>query len=127
MKKYNIRVNYLIIFLILLAIEIFIGVYVRDTFIRPYVGDMLIVILLYFGVRIFIPHKVKKLPIYIFAFAFFVEAIQLIDITAFIPFLNTPFFRIILGSTFDIADIFAYGAGTLVLIFYDYKKSCMEV
>ena len=50
MKK---RIFYIISFLVIFCIEVLIALYVRDRFIRPYVGDMLVVVLVYSFVRIF--------------------------------------------------------------------------
>ena len=44
MKK---RIFYIISFLVIFCIEVLIALYVRDRFIRPYVGDMLVVVLVY--------------------------------------------------------------------------------
>ena len=44
MKK---RFFYIISFLLIFCIEVLIALYVRDNFIRPYVGDMLVVVLVY--------------------------------------------------------------------------------
>lgn len=52
MKK---RIFYIISFLVIFCIEVFIALYVRDSFIRPYMGDALVVVLVYSFVRIFIP------------------------------------------------------------------------
>jgi hypothetical protein len=43
-KQKKVRIKYLIVFTVLLSIEVLIAIYVHDTFIRPYVGDMLVVI-----------------------------------------------------------------------------------
>lgn len=42
-------------FIVLLAVEIFIALFVHDSVVRPYIGDVLVVIVLYFFVRIFLP------------------------------------------------------------------------
>ena len=42
----NKKLIYLLIFLCLLATEIVISLFVNDAFIRPYVGDMLVTLLL---------------------------------------------------------------------------------
>lgn len=52
MKK---RIFYIISFLVIFCIEVFIALYVRDSFVRPYMGDALVVVLVYSFVRIFIP------------------------------------------------------------------------
>ena len=45
MKK---RIFYIISFLVIFCIEVLIALYVRDRFIRPYVGAMLVVVLVSF-------------------------------------------------------------------------------
>ena len=44
MKK---RIFYIISFLVIFCIEVFIALYIRDSFIRPYMGDALVVVLVY--------------------------------------------------------------------------------
>ena len=38
---------YAICFVVILVVEIIIGIYVRDSFVRPYMGDALVVVLIY--------------------------------------------------------------------------------
>ena len=42
MKK---RIFYIISFLVIFCIEVLIALYVRDNFVRPYIGDVLVVVL----------------------------------------------------------------------------------
>ncbi len=63
----------LLLFLILLAIEVLIALFIHDSFVRPYVGDILAVTVVYFFLRIFIPEKYPWLPAAVFAFATAVE------------------------------------------------------
>lgn len=49
------RIFYIISFLMIFCIEVLIALYVRDSFVRPYMGDALVVVLVYSFVRIFIP------------------------------------------------------------------------
>ena len=107
MKK---RIPYLIAFLVLLILEICIGTFVRDAFIRPYVGDVLVTVLLCCLCRIIVPHRFPWLPAAVLAFATAVECMQLIDI----PALNETILGIILGSTFDPADLLCYFLGCLL-------------
>ena len=60
------RLLYLLSFLVLLGIEILIALFVHDEFIRPYIGDVLAVIVLYAAVRIIRPDGIRLLPLYIF-------------------------------------------------------------
>ena len=59
MKK---RLIYGVATLVIFLVEFLIARYVHDSFIRPYVGDVLVVILLYTFVRIFVPEKWPFLP-----------------------------------------------------------------
>ncbi len=111
----NIRLKYLVVFLVLLLIEIYIALFVHDRFIRPYIGDVLVVFVVYSAVRVVIPKKVKYLSVYVFMFAAFVEIIQLIDI----GIENNKFLSILLGSTFDFVDILCYGIGCIILFIFD--------
>ena len=65
--------------MILFFVELFIALFVRDRFIRPYFGDVLVVILVYTAVRVVFPEKPKLLPIYVFIFAVLVEVLQYLD------------------------------------------------
>ena len=116
------RFMYLIITIILLAIEVFIALYVRDAFIRPYIGDMLVVILIYTFVRIIIPEKIRLLPLYIFLFAAGVEVLQYFDVVRLLGLDGNRFMSILIGSVFDIKDIACYGVGCLLLGIYEYWK-----
>ena len=65
------RVFYLIVFILFMVVETLIALYVHDDFIRPYIGDIIVVMVLYSFVRIFIPEKYRLLPLYIFIFCKF--------------------------------------------------------
>lgn len=119
MKKSKIRLLYLAGFLIMLFIEVIIALYVHDAFIRPYVGDMLVVVLVYFFVRIIKPEGIKHLPLYVFIFAAGVEILQYFQLVRLLGLESNTFLRIILGSIFDIKDIAGYGAGCLLLWAYE--------
>lgn len=117
----NRRIKYAIAFLLLLAIEVIIAVYVHDKIIRPYLGDVLVVVVLYLGVRIFIPEGIKFLPLYIFLFATMVEVLQLFNLIQFFHIENNRFLQILIGSVFDVKDILCYGIGCLLLGAYEWK------
>ena len=119
MKK---RTRYLIATIILLVIEVFIALYVHDDFVRPYVGDMLAVIFMYTFMRIFIPEKVKLLPLFIFLFAVAVEILQWFHIVDILGLTDNRFFSVLIGGVFDVKDILCYGVGCILLGGYEYYK-----
>ena len=63
------RLGYLTGGVALLIIEVLIALYVRDGFVRPYLGDVLVVILLHCLVRTLFPTGVQLLPLYLFLLA----------------------------------------------------------
>ena len=109
------RVTYFIVTIVLLIIEVLIAVFVHDNFIRLYVGDVLVVTVIYTFIRIFIPDKVKLLPLYIFLFGTFVELMQYINVVKLLGLQDNKFFSVLFGTTFDIKDIICYGVGCLLI------------
>ncbi len=118
MKKQ--RIKYLITFTILLCIEILIATCVHDTFIRPYVGDLLVVVVLYCIVRVIIPDKYRLMPFWIFVFASFIECLQYLKWVERLGIENNAFLRILMGATFDWKDIVCYGIGCILLGIYEW-------
>ena len=112
MKK---RIRYAIITLILLVAEVLIALFIHDKFIRPYVGDVLVTVLICTFLRILLPEKVKLLPLYVFLFAALVEVAQYFEIVKLIGLEKNKFFSILIGSVFDIKDIICYGIGCILV------------
>ena len=91
--------------------EVLIALFVRDDFIRPYGGDILVTALICCFLRIFFPCGVRLLPLWVFLFAAAVEVGQYFDFVSLMGLGNIAFFRILLGSTFSWADLVCYAAG----------------
>lgn len=122
------RIRYAVAFLVLLAVEVLIALFVHDNFIRPYVGDMLVVVVLYCFVRIWIPNGVRLLPLFIFVFAAGVEFLQYFRLVELLGVASNPFLRILLGATFDWKEIVCYGVGCAgIFIFYKLAKPVTEM
>ncbi|MEL7648663.1 MAG: DUF2809 domain-containing protein [Sedimentibacter sp.] len=109
------RVQYGIAFLILLITEAAIAIYVHDDFIRPYIGDVLVVGVVYCFARIFFPDGVKLMPLYVFLFAALVETLQYFQFVKMLGLEGNTLAKIIIGSTFDVKDIMCYFAGMLII------------
>lgn len=111
---------YFIVFLILLAVEFYIGIFVHDHFIRPYVGDVIVVVVLYFLIRSIFPEKPAFLCLWIFLFAVFVEVTQIFPLVDLLGIKNR-FIRIVMGTSFAWKDVIAYIAGSVVNLVMDLK------
>ena len=116
MKK---RFGYAIAFLVLVITEILIALFVRDDFIRPYGGDILVTVLICAAVRIVFPTGVRLLPLWVFLFAAAVEIGQYFAFVTLLGLGNIAFFRILLGSTFSVADLLCYAAGCVLSLLGD--------
>ncbi len=112
--KTKLRIIYSVIFILILITEICIALFIHDDFIRPYVGDVLVTILICALLRIFIPEGVKLLPAYVFIFAAAVEILQYFDIVKLLGLEGNAFLSTIIGRTFSLHDILCYGAGCLL-------------
>lgn len=110
----NKRLFYGIIFAVLVIVEIVIGVFVHDAFIRPYFGDVLVVIALYALIRIIIPEKYSFLPLAVFVFSVIVEILQGFHLADVLGVKNAVL-RAIIGTSFDWKDILCYAIGCAVI------------
>ena len=115
----QINMKYILAFLILLITEIIIALFIRDTIIRPYIGDVLVVILMYTFIRGLTQKPLKFLPIYLFFFASIVESAQYFNIVDTLNLQDNKVITTIIGSSFDIKDIFCYLIATVILIIWE--------
>ena len=119
MQVYS-RKFYAVLFCVLLFIEIGIALFVRDNFIRPYVGDMLVTMLICCFFRMIIPKGIRALPVYVFIFAAAIETGQYFDFVELLGLDAHRFFCVLLGRTFSVYDILCYAIGCLVFFAADH-------
>lgn len=117
------RIYYIILTIILLAVEVLIALFVHDQFVRPYIGDVLVVVVIYAFVRIWIPESVRLLPLYVFLFAAGVEILQYFNIVELLGVQDNVFLRTIIGTSFDVKDILCYAAGCVLIWLVSIKKT----
>ena len=107
------------IFISLILIEIFIALFVHDDFIRPYIGDVIIVLVIYFFIKIIFIQQIKHLVPIIFIFTIIVEWFQYINILEILGLYHIEFLRILVGTTFSWADIYCYAVGCILILIYE--------
>lgn len=110
------RTAYLVAALIIFAIEVLIALFVRDAFIRPYIGDVLAVALVYTVLRAATPLGLWPAIILTLAIALAVELGQLFGIDRTLGLQSNQIARVVLGGSFDVADLAAYAAGAIVVM-----------
>lgn len=120
------RIGFGAVLILLLTVEVFIGMYATG-WVRNYLGDVLVVILLYALVRLVSPEKPAKwyiLPTGILVFAFIVEFLQLWGFCDRFGITNR-LLRIIIGTGFSTVDLVSYTIGILpcyVVEYFTLKK-----
>lgn len=108
--------SYFIFFIILFIAEILIALFAHDNIIRPYGGDMLVVVMLYCLVRSTVNSGPAKTAIMVLVFSYLVELCQYIDIIHHLGLGNSQLANIVLGNSFSWVDILAYTLGALLVI-----------
>ncbi len=117
----KINPKYLFAFFILLLIEVGIGLCVHDIIIRPYIGDVLVVILMYTFIKGITNNSISHLPLYLFLFALTVEFAQYFHIVDMLHLQNNKIISTVVGTTFDLKDIVCYFIATVILIIWEHK------
>ena len=108
--------TYFILTIILFLIEVFIAIYINDSIIRPYVGDFLVVMLIYCFIQTFFKFPVIKLAVGVLLFAYVIEVLQYFNLVDRLGLGGSRIARIIIGSSFEWIDLVAYTLGILVVI-----------
>ncbi|ABU74514.1 DUF2809 domain-containing protein [Vibrio campbellii] len=91
-----------------------IALYVRDSFIRPTLGDVLVVVWLYYFLASLFFMPVNWLVSQVVLIAFAVELGQLLQVAVWLGIESSSPLAVILGATFDWKDLLAYCIGGLL-------------
>ena len=116
------RLAFLAAAILILAAEIYIAICVKGGFVRHYVGDVLAVILLYALVRAAFSVPPLNLPFKIFAFAAALELAQYLGAVQILGIEN-KILKVMIGGTFDFADLLCYAAGCVLAGAYEKFES----
>ena len=118
--RHNLRVRlfFLAVAVVILAIEIYIAAFVKGGFVRHYLGDVLVTVMLYAFGRAVFKTTPKILAFEIFAFSLFIEILQYFKMLEILDIHNL-IIRIIFGGTFDVSDIVCYALGCLLAYLID--------
>jgi hypothetical protein len=114
MLKFNKR--YFLLTVVLFLIEVLIAAYINDAIIRPYVGDYLVVILLYCFVKSFFNLPVVPLAIGVLLFAYTIEILQYFNLVDRLGLRHSKLAVVVIGSSFEWIDLIAYTLGIATVI-----------
>lgn len=108
--------NYFIITVILFFIEVCIALFLHDDFIRPYVGDFLVVILIYCFLKSFLKISLWPAAIFVLIFAYTIEILQHFHIVDRLGLGEYKIARVVIGDFFQWFDLVAYTLGIAAVI-----------
>ena len=116
------RLAFLAAATLILAVEIYIAICVKGGFVRHYAGDVLAVILLYALARAAFGAPPLNLPLKIFAFAAALELAQYFGAVQILGIEN-KILKVMIGGTFDLADLLCYATGCVLAGVYEKFES----
>lgn len=102
--------------IVLFCILVFIAVFVKDSIVRPFFGDTLAVIWLYFVLKTVINISGYRLSVVVLMIAYCVEVAQFFNIVTLLGISHIKIVRVVLGATFDLHDILAYTIGWVMIV-----------
>lgn len=106
----------LAIAILLFLVEVFIALFINDNIIRPYIGDVLVVILLYYLVKSFFDLAHVETAIAVLLFAYCIETLQYFNIVGLLGLSHSKIANIIIGTHFSWIDILAYTLGIIIIL-----------
>ncbi|MBW7675391.1 ribosomal maturation YjgA family protein [Chryseobacterium chendengshani] len=122
--KFKINLKYFLLTTLIFLVEVLIATVLKDQFfIRAYLGDVIVVILLYTLVKSFFVTNDTKLILGIFAFSCLIEFAQFFNIAEKLGFQPGSLMYIIVGNSFSWIDIVCYGVGCLIIYLLTKIKS----
>jgi hypothetical protein len=117
--------NYFGLAILFFFIEVLIALLVNDSFIRPYLGDVLVVILIYCFLKSFFQLPVLTAALFVLLFSFTIEFLQFLNIVEILHLENSKIARTVLGTSFSWIDLLTYIVGIAIVIIvekYWFKK-----
>lgn len=109
------RFIYITAGLLLLLLEIYIALYVHDRFVRPYLGDFLVVLLLYSFLMVISKLRVVTGILSVLVFSFLIELLQAVRFIEWFGLQDNSLARLVLGTSFSVMDLVMYSLGAIFI------------
>ncbi len=113
--KIRFHLGYFLLSLLLFLIEIAIAKYVTG-WIRSYLGDVLVIMLIYSAVMTIIKLNKKVVVLLTLILAFAIEFSQYFKLAELLGFEKGSIAYIVLGNTFSVEDLICYLVGGFVIL-----------
>jgi hypothetical protein len=96
--------------------------FLHDKFIRPIVGDFLVVIFIYCFIKTFVDLSVWTTAISVLLFSYLVEFLQYLNIVDKLGLQNIKVAKIVIGTSFSWLDILAYTLGIAFVLLIERSR-----
>jgi DNA integrity scanning protein DisA with diadenylate cyclase activity len=117
--KLQFSLKYLLLTLFIFLVEVLIATKLSHIFfVRAYLGDVIVVILLYTFVKSFVKVNNEKLILGILIFSFLIEFAQYFHIAEKLGFRPGSLMYIVIGNSFSWIDNLCYAVGCLLLYLF---------
>lgn len=114
--KFRFSLKYFVATILIFLVEVLIATALKDIFfIRAYLGDVIVVMLLYTFIKSFIEINDQKLIVGILIFSCMVELAQYFKIADRLDLEPGSVMYIVVGNSFSWIDILCYAVGCLLL------------
>ncbi|MCD8739652.1 DUF2809 domain-containing protein [Mucilaginibacter roseus] len=107
---------YFSLFIILFLVECLIALYIHDAVIRPYFGDLLVVIMIYCFVKAFIAIEPIRAAVGCLIFAYLVEFSQYMNLAERLGLQQSKLAVTVMGYAFSWIDMLAYTLGAAFIV-----------
>jgi hypothetical protein len=111
--------KYFLLTILIFVIEVLIALFVHDAIIRPYFGDVLVVILIYCFIKSFIKLPVLKVAIFVLLFSFCIEFLQYLNIVEILGLQKSKIARTVIGTSFAWIDLLCYVVGVIIILVFE--------
>lgn len=108
--------NYFVFTVLIFCMEVLIALFVKDRFIRPYLGDVLVVILIYCFLKSFLKLPILTAALFVLLFAFAIEFLQFLNIVEKLHLEKSKVARTVIGTSFSWIDLLTYILGIVIVI-----------
>jgi hypothetical protein len=108
--------NYFGFAILIFFIEVLIALYIHDRFVRPYLGDVLVVILMYCFLKSFLKLPVLIVALFVLIFSFTIELLQFLNIVEKLGLEKSKIARTVIGTSFSWIDLLTYIIGITILL-----------
>ncbi|MCS3867376.1 DNA integrity scanning protein DisA with diadenylate cyclase activity [Chryseobacterium ginsenosidimutans] len=120
MMKLKSSLKYFLLTIAIFLIEVLIATKLKDIFfVRAYLGDVIVILLIYTFIKCFFTiNNNQKLIFGILIFSCLVEFAQYFNIAEKLGFRRGSLMYIVIGNSFSWIDILCYAAGCLLLFLF---------